>query len=615
MDVRMVALDEYPKGAGHWNVAQVRRGAERLADCLPRICGVAPVDVTDRATTSELRPWLDALSEEAEGSLVLYWAGHGEELGGRYVVALQDSSPPLRALNALGARELSDFIVAWGQRPPVDDEPRWLIVVLDTCKSVFGAREVWSLLDDEPDNVAVVATSSKEGNALAGRFPTLLEEQLDRYGQNDDHVKAGELVRRLEERLDEEADGIHVRGHIREGIWPRTQQPAALVGTRSDMEELRRALEDVPDVIRNHYYAKASAVGLNQLDWQFTGREDERGALASWLSDGPDNGLYAVTGLAGAGKSALLGMVLAATSAPLVDALTRLGVAFPDDTIPRRSFTTTLHLSNRTMAETIADIASQQGFSDVATPDDLVTAVANSADQVLILADALDESRDPLPVARLLHRLATQPGVCVVVGTRRSLTETPDNPAPANADLIDALNPDETLSLSTSSAAYAEYVQRRLDTAFPDLPPDRSRAIVEAITGRAETFLFVRLAVEELCADHTWVSPDADLDALLAHGHTGIFDLAVTRLRADNPTTEQLLHALAYARGNGFPRTGGVWEAAGSAIAGTRLRDPDVQRALDTAAAYIIQDAEFGDEVYRLGHRTYVEYYQGRDTR
>ena len=137
--------------------------------------------------------------------------------------------------------------------------------------------------------------------------------------------------------------------------------------------------------------------------------------------------------------------------------------------------------------------------------------------------------------------------------------------------------------------------------------------MAEQVTASAQTFLYVRLAVEELSADPTWLTGGKDLRQLLKPQHTSLFERAITRLRTNEPPTEHLLHALAYVKGNGFPRTGKVWEVAGSAIAGEPLTDRDVARALDTAAAYIVQDAEFGDEVYRLGHRTFVEFYRSVD--
>jgi hypothetical protein len=55
--------------------------------------------------------------------------------------------------------------------------------------------------------------------------------------------------------------------------------------------------------------------------------------------------------------------------------------------------------------------------------------------------------------------------------------------------------------------------------------------------------------------------------------HRGIFARAVQRLAANEPEAEAFLHALTYARGSGFPRTGGIW-----AIAGSALSDLSIQR-------------------------------------
>ena len=71
---------------------------------------------------------------------------------------------------------------------------------------------------------------------------------------------------------------------------------------------------------------------------------------------------------------------------------------------------------------------------------------------------------------------------------------------------------------------------------------------------------------------------------------------------------------LAYARGNGFPRSDGIWATAGSALAGTDVTDVDIARTLELAAPYIMEDTEFGQAVYRLAHRTFAEHYWAADS-
>ena len=128
--------------------------------------------------------------------------------------------------------------------------------------------------------------------------------------------------------------------------------------------------------------------------------------------------------------------------------------------------------------------------------------------------------------------------------------------------------------------------------------------VADEVVARKQPFLFARLAVYEVLADPRRVTSQARFDELLAHGHAGIFTLAVARLAASDPVAESLLHVLAYSRGNGFPRSDGIWATAGSALAGTELSDLDIARTLELAAPYIMEDTEFGQAVYRLAHRT-----------
>jgi hypothetical protein len=115
--------------------------------------------------------------------------------------------------------------------------------------------------------------------------------------------------------------------------------------------------------------------------------------------------------------------------------------------------------------------------------------------------------------------------------------------------------------------------------------------------------------MHEIRADPTLAQSSAALKDLLGSGHRGIFAHAVRRYRQEAPETAALLHALAYARGNGFPRTDGIWAAAAGAIYGAPISDIAVARALADAAPYVMQDTNNGQSVYRLAHRTFAEYY------
>jgi hypothetical protein len=137
--------------------------------------------------------------------------------------------------------------------------------------------------------------------------------------------------------------------------------------------------------------------------------------------------------------------------------------------------------------------------------------------------------------------------------------------------------------------------------------------VAELIAEHDEPFLFARLAVHEIIADPSWATSMDRLTQLLGEKHRGIFGRAVERLAANEPEAEALLHVLTYARGSGFPRTGGIWAMAGSALSDRPFNDNHVAKVLKLAAPYIMHDSEFGQGVYRLAHRTFVEHYLRSD--
>jgi hypothetical protein len=248
--------------------------------------------------------------------------------------------------------------------------------------------------------------------------------------------------------------------------------------------------------------------------------------------------------------------------------------------------------------------------------DDLVRQARRTAGQwKTILVDALDESRDPLTIATLLRQLATAPGTRVLVGTRQSLHEDPDQATPPDSDILTILaaDPANILKLQRDPDAVRTYVTKRLQRpGLPqlDAPP---AAIANTIAAYPQPFLFARLAVHEIIARPVWADSAQSLAELLGAGHYGIFGRAVQRLAITEPHVEALLHALTYARGSGFPRTGGIWALAASAVAGTTITDREVAQAIELAAPYIMIDTEFGQSAYRLAHRTFVEWYLRAD--
>src|SRR5262249_13174590 len=90
---------------------------------------------------------------------------------------------------------------------------------------------------------------------------------------------------------------------------------------------------------------------------------------------------------------------------------------------------------------TVADLAPPAPDEPHATQADrLREALEDRGGKFTFVLDALDEAEDPLHLARkLLRPLAATPGVRLIIGTRRSTSEDPDNADPPDARLLRAL--------------------------------------------------------------------------------------------------------------------------------------------------------------------------------
>jgi AAA ATPase domain len=596
-----------------WTVDEAERSRVAVEDVLrPRGADVemwAP-----KATKAGLPPEFTAWSAEAGKPCVVYWVGHGEYSDGEYWLALTDSQPPLGIGEAFQGQDIFKYLRSQQRHRP-DEDDLWVLVVLDTCGSGAGAWQIWSSFQppELPRNLGVIGTTD-DGAAFAGEFADSFIEVLRGFDGNDtDGVPLRELLRRLEDRVG--LNKVHHAFSPAARLPCRTDDPPPLTAPVDVHAELRRVLSQAGDIGR-HFYAKAQGAEIGELAWYFTGREQERRMVARWL-ESAERGLFVVTGPAGSGKSALLGMLVASGDEDLMRALIDEGydVGAVDLRPEGVSFDLALLLSGRSFADSAEAFAAALGLENSNDPDRLADQVARKAQtggRLTIVVDALDESRDPYTIASgLLRRLALLPGVRVLVGTRQALLEDPDTPTPSNRALLDALDTGDhqLIRLATDPVAVATYVERRL-TATPSVASATLIGqIAQEIGGHHQPFLFARLAVHEIRADPTLAQPSPALQDLLGSGHRGIFAYAVRRYRREVPETEALLHALAYARGNGFPRTEGIWGAAAGAIYGAPISDVAVAQALNDAAPYVMQDTDNGQSVYRLAHRTFAEYY------
>jgi hypothetical protein len=597
------------------------------------------------ATTNQRgKDWVDQrlhvwANRDQPGCSMLVWIGHGET---------DDDVAWLASFNTMqGSKgsghspgELADYVNdEWSTRR--QDPGAWALVIIEAC----GAERFVELLSAEvlrkansAKATAFVAAGGK-GTSYLGRVPKELGAVLDSFTDNDDAIKIGDLVARLDDRLG--TGSVIARGLGSARPLPRPRRFFQGITAPQDIYlELKKFVADLPTDQRAHFVPKAQGAEQGELAWYFVGRADERRQIAHWLGS-HEGGLLVVTGQAGSGKSALLGNVLVHTTPGLRDLLIQAKEieALPAAEQPADNvFDTVISLTGLSTAELVNRLVDAAGFEPQAAGleisariEQLLAALEARTEPFTVLADALDESQDPLAVAgAVIRRVAAVPGCRVVVGTRASTNEGPDIPEPKDTNLLDALGGTDRFAavvVGLDTIAVTTYVQRRLRAAraahpvwASDLGIDDAAvsAVAHSIGAKNRQFLYARLAVHEILARPELLTATRreELSQLLARDHRALFAAAVQRLASKESIFDPLLEALAFTQGRGLPRADHIWATVASALADHHpVTETDLDNVLTAAAPYVMLDAEDGQSVYRLAHRTFQEYFLTRPER
>lgn len=611
----IVAVDEYVEMPALPSTATARRLVEML-----RPYGAEPLGPPEPATAPVVRDFLGSwsTSEEGPASSFVYWVGHGESDGVKQWLLTSGSRRRYKPADTVPAAELAESLMArWDTRVQADKEA-WTVVVLDCCNAEVGISNILNALtenhDREPDRIAVLRVAS--GASTVGRFVDELAAALAATTENDDTVPLHSLLREVTHRLGEGLKPIDWLPYDAALVNPRRTQ-AVVTMTVDLLDDWRRLVADLPTEVRSHFVNTAQSAEVGELAWHFSGRHREMRRVAAWLRDRPA-GLLVVTGEPGAGKSALLGEVVTLADERMIAVLRDarlLDDRAADELPPARVLDLVVHLTGKTLAEVTSRVAELLPAGGAGGVRAVLDGVAALGRPVTILADALDESQEPLAIAdRLLRPLSELPNVRVLVGTRRSLLEGPDLPDPQSHELLDALGVtvEESLFLEREPAAMAEYARRRLG-GRPGLDAGAVEDFAGRLSGVDQPFLFVRLATNELLA-RAGSGAAVQFGRLLAGGHRELFALAVERLEVSSPAVVGLLRALAYAQGRGVPRADRVWATVAEALdPGLEVTETQIDDALRDAAAYVTLDGEAGQSVYRLAHKTFAEHFLGQD--
>ena len=625
-DITSIVIDEYaecpPLEGLAEEAAEIERMLAEFGGSAGRPCPPGRT-LDERAVKDRLREW----AGRDIPSSVLVWLGHGASDGTDAWLACYDTPGQIQS-NGIVPQTVADQIIRdWHRREP--DETAWALVIVEAC----GAGTFVSRLDllaaqkVQLRRIAMVGVSG-DSAGYVGELRKALKRTRDTYGNNDEHVLLIDFVSKLDEFLGDVAQVVY-RNVGRHSFRLMRLVKANLSAPVDVYREWVSFLAELSPDERNHFVPKAHGAAHGEFAWHFVGRVAERQRIATWLR-ARSCGMLVVTGSPGGGKSALLGNLVVLANPALRDLLVRTGRLAPPDPNelpPDHAFDAVVHLAGLSTSDIVRRLADAAGVTlpspeHVWSEEDMDHLAAGLAGRrFTVLADALDEARDPVAIAgTVLSRIAQLSGGRVIVGTRTAIA---GDTAPASEPLLNALDgahPTDVIRVPHDPVAIETYVRQRLLDARRTQRIDADDNVIDAVAQRLgahgdradRQFLFARLAVHELIAQPELLAPSKSqiLAALLEGNHRSLFASAVGRLTKASRTARPLLEALALAQGRGVPRSEGIWAQMATALAGSRIGERDIEDLLAQAGPYIMLDAEYGFSVYRLAHETFRELLQ-----
>jgi hypothetical protein len=534
---------------------------------------------------------------------------------------------------------------------PEDERPT-VLFVLDICHAGVATLPLWSQRLSALDRRAwVIAACGAEATELAydGRLTRALTEVLHRYANDwlrvDEWLPYIPFQRICREvgALVSEYSKVSTPQQVRSTAVELHEQhiadrleffPNPRYGHREIAESLHAlsnpALRPVVDEILDvdHFLLRltdrADIVEAARAN-SYQGRSGELRLLSGWLAAG-ESAVQIVTGRAGAGKSALLSVLVCAAhemlrepTKPLWEHLPRVPGVVADLAV--------IHARHGGIKEIAHSIARQWGLQvpvDWAA-DRLVDLVRQRfpVDPPRLIVDALDEGERPADIdAVVLRPLMTairpdgRPLCRVLVGAR----EHPDL-APLFAQ---ARSEWSVLDLDDVKPAVLHddlrrYVREAL-LATPDYGNPAQEPVVMALADGIAAALTAEEAVlpwGEFLVAGLYVRALLRQPALTSASQAGEIGRAVPRdlralvaldvaRRGVHPWVGPVLSTLAFAEGTGLPEE--LIQAVAGAFGDSEPGREEIRRALEAAKYYLRQDVgPDGSTVYRLFHQGLVD--------
>ncbi|MEY9862960.1 hypothetical protein ABH935_008608 [Catenulispora sp. GAS73] len=331
----------------------------------------------------------DALGAVVKGRLISARAGAVEVVHVLTRGVLKDSG--LYLLGADGKHSPDTDVAHWvATVESFDDRPTTLFL-LDACHAGDAARLSWLPAARDGAKAWVIAATTRHDPAYDGVFSLAVAQVLTEIADGtldvypSQYVPFGVLVEQIRLRAaaigvrGQEVTSTPVDGAPEPPFVPNPRQPAgpvaALVAQSSD-EVLRPFLDLDVSLDAAHFADRAAGrpLGYGLQQGVFTGRRQLLRELTRWLVGGRE-ALWVVTGGAGSGKSAVLGILICATHRDLRPVTAGLRDAVPEEDLPPIiEALAGIHLRERDLSAVVAGLRRQLalpiGPADASGPED-----------------------------------------------------------------------------------------------------------------------------------------------------------------------------------------------------------------------------------------------------
>ncbi|ARF81989.1 peptidase C14 caspase catalytic subunit p20 [Kitasatospora aureofaciens] len=647
--VGTVALGTYDNPEGLLDRQHVETARDRFTAACMRLGFSRAMKLERSGTRQDVLAGVREFLAKQAARKILYWTGHGHDTGREYVLGCRDSYPHGPEPDVDRAVKFIELLGICADHSATD-----LLIVVDACESQSTLSGIRPLVESlrYRDNTASRALAGRErglviaATAGAGRR---MEEGLwvDWLEQaiGDPDLELADLVRPFD------STALYVpMWYLLEAIDRRAEASGL------DDVELRPAAAELrsldPRFFHNPYFEergvvlRTAAMPPDLEPWlnadhfgpvadgtplhHFSGRVRPLSRLVTWL-ESQTQGLLAVTGPAGIGKTALLARLALLSvprireglrPTPLPQTCPRPGSVHAALSCERQS----LHSMARAVLTALAPLGARTPAAGAVTPEQCIREVRELVAQVgglNLLVDSLDEAMpgQAHEIARgLLNPLSHVAGVKLVVSTRPYPRHALDDATQESLfDALDRSAPNLELDRDRDTERdITELVETILATeagspyAGPDASATRQETAADVAAQCGRRFLVARLLARAL-ARRAGPLRGRELEEFIQHGGRELHRRVQEELDVLDPggrlRAAELLLPLALVQGTGLADHQ-LWLQLANALRRPRTAKLHPQ-ALETVlaraeGALVLRERWHGAVVHRLDHAGYA---------